>query len=129
MPRLSGLRLERAMASKQYRNGKFHNTSGVGAVMSGNSAAIMADFAFGGRKRNPTGPLPVVDPLPAWSRGSDTGLRITWLGHSSFLLEIDKFMQLGCIFRTFQYAHGYYFPSAIKLREFMRDRYGRYLFG
>lgn len=41
------------------------------------------------------------------------------------LLEIDKFMQKGCMFRTFQYAHGYYFPSAIKLREFMRDRYGR----
>lgn len=42
------------------------------------------------------------------------------------LLEVDKFMQLGsCTFRTFQYAHGYYFPSAIKLREFMRDRYGR----
>lgn len=42
------------------------------------------------------------------------------------LLEADKFMQLGnCTFRTFQYAHGYYFPSAIKLREFMRDRYGR----
>ena len=41
------------------------------------------------------------------------------------LLEIDKFMQLGCTFRTFQYAHGYYFPSAIRLREFMRDRYGK----
>ena len=41
------------------------------------------------------------------------------------LLEIDNFMQLGCTFRTFQYAHGYYFPSAIKLREFMRDRYGK----
>lgn len=41
------------------------------------------------------------------------------------LQEIDKFMQQGCIFRTFQYAHGYYFPSAIKLREFMRDRYGK----
>ena len=41
------------------------------------------------------------------------------------LLEIDKFMQHGCTFRTFQYAHGYYFPSAIKLREFMRDRYGK----
>jgi phospholipid N-methyltransferase len=41
------------------------------------------------------------------------------------LLEIDKFMQLGCTFRTFQYAHGYYFPSAIKLREFMRNRYGK----
>ena len=42
------------------------------------------------------------------------------------LLEIDKFMQQGCIFRTFQYAHGYYFPSAVKLREFMRDRYGKW---
>ena len=41
------------------------------------------------------------------------------------LLEIDKFMQTGCTFRTFQYAHGYYFPSAIKLREFMRERYGK----
>ena len=26
---------------------------------------------------------------------------------------------------NFQYAHGYYFPSAIKLREFMRHRYGK----
>jgi len=43
----------------------------------------------------------------------------------NILLEIDKFMQQGCVFRTFQYAHGYYFPSAIKLREFMRDRYGK----
>ena len=41
------------------------------------------------------------------------------------LLEVDKFMQKGCTFRTFQYAHGYYFPSAIKLREFMRNRYGK----
>lgn len=41
------------------------------------------------------------------------------------LLEVDKFMQKGCTFRTFQYAHGFYFPSAIKLREFMRSRYGK----
>lgn len=39
--------------------------------------------------------------------------------------EIDKFMEHGCTFRTFQYAHGYYFPSAIKLREHMRSRYGK----
>ncbi len=41
------------------------------------------------------------------------------------LSEIDKFMEQGCVFRTFQYAHGYYFPSAIKLREHMRIRYGK----
>ncbi len=39
--------------------------------------------------------------------------------------EIEKFMDQGCMFRTFQYAHGYYMPSAIKLREFMRSRYGK----
>ena len=41
------------------------------------------------------------------------------------LLEVDKFMRQGCLFRTFQYAHGYYMPWAIKLREFMRNRYGK----
>ncbi len=41
------------------------------------------------------------------------------------LAEISKFMEQGCMFRTFQYAHGYYFPSAVKLRKFMRAHYGR----
>jgi phospholipid N-methyltransferase len=55
--------------------------------------------------------------LPFVSMPNEVGEKI--------LLEVDKFMQQGCTFRTFQYAHGYYFPSAIKLREFMRDRYGK----
>lgn len=41
------------------------------------------------------------------------------------LSEIDKFMDEGCVFRTIQYAHGYYMPSAIKLREYMEKRYGK----
>jgi phosphatidylethanolamine/phosphatidyl-N-methylethanolamine N-methyltransferase len=40
------------------------------------------------------------------------------------LAEIEKFMEKGCTFRAFQYAHGYYTPAAIRLRKFMRDRYG-----
>lgn len=55
--------------------------------------------------------------LPFVSLPNDVGEKI--------LSEIDKFMEQGCVFRTFQYAHGYYFPSAIKLREHMRDRYGK----
>jgi len=55
--------------------------------------------------------------LPFVSIPNDVGEEI--------LREIDKFMELGCVFSTFQYAHGYYFPSAIKLREHMRDRYGK----
>lgn len=42
------------------------------------------------------------------------------------LKEIAGFMDEGnCLFRTFQYAHGYYLPSAVKLRQFMRKRYGK----
>lgn len=74
--------------------------------------------AFEIHKRSGLGKVgTIICCLPFVSLPNEVGERI--------LLEVDKFMQLGCTFRTFQYAHGYYFPSAIKLREFMRDRYGR----
>lgn len=41
------------------------------------------------------------------------------------LAEIERFMSEGCETRIFQYAHGYYLPPAVRLREFMRTRYGR----
>lgn len=43
----------------------------------------------------------------------------------SVLLEIEKFMDEGCELRIFQYAHGYYLPPAIKLRELLKSRYGK----
>ena len=59
----------------------------------------------------------VISCLPFVSIPNDVGEKI--------LAQIERFMEQGCTFRTFQYAHGFYFPSAIKLREFMRDRYGK----
>ena len=41
------------------------------------------------------------------------------------LTEIEKFMEEGCELRIFQYAHGYFLPPAIKLREFLKNRYGK----
>jgi len=86
---LTGPRLERAQASKQFRNGKFWNTTGVSPSISGSSLAIMSDFFFGGKKRVPQGPLPVESPLAAWATPVSSGLRVTWFGHSTLLLEID----------------------------------------
>lgn len=59
----------------------------------------------------------IISCLPFVSIPNEIGEKI--------LREIDKFMKLGCVFRTFQYAHGYYFPSAIKLREYMDKNYGK----
>ena len=39
--------------------------------------------------------------------------------------QIDLFMGDGCTLRLFQYAHGYYLPPALKLRERMRNLYGK----
>lgn len=41
------------------------------------------------------------------------------------LTEITKFMDEGCELRIFQYAHGYFLPPAIKLREYLKNRYGK----
>ena len=41
------------------------------------------------------------------------------------LSEIEKFMDEGCELRLFQYAHGYFLPPAVKLREFLKSRYGK----
>ena len=40
--------------------------------------------------REPTGPLPVVTRTKSdFDQGPESGLRVTWLGHSTMLVEID----------------------------------------
>ena len=90
MPLLSGPRLERARASRQFREGRFHNTAGVSAALEGSSLPIIRELLFGARARVPRGPLPIERPVERWTRPvSSSGLRITWLGHSTLLLESD----------------------------------------
>ncbi len=90
MSPLSGLRLERARASRQFHRGRFRNTArGVAPGLSGNPLPIAGEFLFGGHRRTPRGTVPVESPLATWSRPVSSGLRITWLGHSTLLLEVD----------------------------------------
>ncbi len=49
----------------------------------------LGDFLCGGERRVPRGPLPSMNPLGTWTRAPATGLRATWLGHSTVLIEID----------------------------------------
>ena len=88
--RASGARLERMKASPRYRDGAFHNTMPVAqGLKKGTVAPTMSEFLCGGQRRTPPGPLPAQNPLPFWARPVETGLRATWLGHSTVLLEID----------------------------------------
>lgn len=40
------------------------------------------------------------------------------------LEEVDKMMEKGCLFRTFQYAHGYNLPPAKRFRQRLNEKYG-----
>lgn len=88
--RSSGLRRERSLGSAQFSAGVFRNASGARPrVAHGKMLPLMGEFLFGGARRVPARPLPTLSPLEAWSRPAETGLRATWLGHSTLLLEID----------------------------------------
>lgn len=85
-----GLRRERVRASKQFDGHSFFNpTTGAWRMPMGDMFTMMPEFVFGGAKRRPQRALPITRPHEGWARPIETGLRITWLGHSTVLLEID----------------------------------------
>ncbi|WP_224365565.1 MBL fold metallo-hydrolase [Hyalangium versicolor] len=86
---LAGLRLERALASRQYADGRFRNTAPVGPGLQGNPLPLLGEYFFGGAQRTPPGVLPLESPLDTWARPPGSGFRVTWLGHSTMLLELD----------------------------------------
>lgn len=85
-----GARLERMRASSRFIEGTFRNTFPVSqGLKKGTALSTVKEFLWGAQRRVPTGSLPVLDPLDPWLRPAQSGLRATWLGHSTVLLEID----------------------------------------
>ena len=92
--RATGLRLERMRASPLYRvtdTGEgFRNIHPIPAGLRDPSERpSLGDFLYADGRRKPAGLLPALNPLDAWLKPADTGLRATWLGHSTVLIEID----------------------------------------
>ena len=89
--RAAGLRLERMQASERWSGDGFRNVHPITPGLRDLSAPrpTLSDFLCGGARRVPGAPLPALDPLAHWTRPPDTGLRATWLGHSTVLIEID----------------------------------------
>jgi L-ascorbate metabolism protein UlaG (beta-lactamase superfamily) len=82
----SGARLARMEASPQYADGQFQNSvpSSVMAPMS--RSDMFSAFMRDRERRHPRLPIPVVHEAPV--RDAE-GLHVTWLGHSSALVEIE----------------------------------------
>lgn len=88
--KIAGARLERSKASPRYADGGFHNThSAVPGLKRGTALPTVSEYFCGDQRRVPFSPLPSVNPLELWTKPFDTGLRATWLGHSTVLVEMD----------------------------------------
>jgi glyoxylase-like metal-dependent hydrolase (beta-lactamase superfamily II) len=75
-------------ASPQWRGETFGN---VLPRVDGPAGRATREFLFGGSDfRTPDAPIPVVGRTAAdYATAPASGLRVTWLGHSTLLLEID----------------------------------------
>jgi L-ascorbate metabolism protein UlaG (beta-lactamase superfamily) len=89
--RAEGLRLERMRASPLWKGDTFGNLHPVLPGLRDPTVPMpsITDFLCGGERRVPRGPLPSRNPLKAWAKPAASGLRATWLGHSTVLIEID----------------------------------------
>lgn len=77
------------IAAPNFVDGRFVNPSGKSPALKGGSFNVMREYMTSKVVRKPPAALPMVDPIPAWRDRSHTGLRTTWLGHSTVLLELD----------------------------------------
>ena len=86
-----GLRLDRMKSSPLWAGDGFRNMHPVlpGLRNLEVPRPTLSEFLCGGVRRVPRVPLPSVDPRDGWRRQPGTGLRATWLGHSTVLIEID----------------------------------------
>ena len=87
--RVVGARLKRVRHSPQFHDGKFRNLQ-KSAVLGGSLREMARRQFFGPEQRRPAGPIPVVFRTARdYATPPASGLRATWMGWASVLVEID----------------------------------------
>lgn len=86
-----GARLERMQDSARWTGEGFRNLHPIAPGLRDPTVPLpsLGDFLCGGARRVPRTALPAVDPRSVWARAPGSGLRVTWLGHSTVLIELD----------------------------------------
>ncbi|MFC1556059.1 MBL fold metallo-hydrolase [candidate division KSB1 bacterium] len=91
----SGESMARILRSPNYKHGKFVNSTGITLDRPGNMFKALKEFLKGGNDRVPAKTLPFkkID-INSVDRDPSRDLRITWIGHSTVLIEIDGYILL-----------------------------------
>jgi L-ascorbate metabolism protein UlaG (beta-lactamase superfamily) len=85
-----GERLARIRRSPNYHDGAFRNPDATSLATTGSTWKTIRQWLGGHEQRVPPGPRPIVSLTQAdFATPPASGLRATWLGHSTVLVEID----------------------------------------
>ncbi|MFO0582168.1 MAG: MBL fold metallo-hydrolase [Anaeromyxobacter sp.] len=88
--RLEGARLERARRSPNFRDGVFVNSVPTAMMEPGSTWEMLQHQLFGKEQRVPAVPPPLVARTAAdYATPPGSGLRVTWIGHATALVELD----------------------------------------
>ena len=86
----TGERLARIRRSPNYSDGAFRNPDATSLATTGSTWKTIRQWLGGHEQRVPPGPMPIVSLTKAnFAQPPASGLRATWLGHSTVLVEID----------------------------------------
>jgi L-ascorbate metabolism protein UlaG (beta-lactamase superfamily) len=88
--RPTGDRLERMRRSPRFRDGVFHNEVPASIAPPSSGPGILREVIFGREPRRPRRAVPIVAPsLGELATPPADGLRLTWLGHATALVELE----------------------------------------
>jgi L-ascorbate metabolism protein UlaG (beta-lactamase superfamily) len=88
--KLSGERLLRARRSPQWRDGRFANPMATRTLVPGGVGEMLRRQFSGREVRYPRRPIPVDRRTAAdYETPPASGLRVTWMGHATTLIEIE----------------------------------------
>src|SRR5918993_4158056 len=86
----TGERLARIRRSPNYRDGGFQNPDATSLASEGSTWETIKRWLGGHEQRVPPAPMPIVTLTRAdFAQLPASGLRATWLGHSTVLVEVD----------------------------------------
>jgi L-ascorbate metabolism protein UlaG (beta-lactamase superfamily) len=86
------IQMKRIENSPQYKDGKFKNPAAWKQPSFGEYASTLRDFLFGGDHRTPKKSPPIINvDLTGFNNPGNNQLNVTWLGHSSLMINIDGY--------------------------------------
>lgn len=84
-------RKQRIRSSANFRTKAFHNLVDEPMMATGSGFKMLRDQVLGREQRYPPAPLPIMRPTARdYATPPATGLRVTWLGHSSLIVELGN---------------------------------------